>query len=116
VGIWDRDYMKSPSWRRRQAAWEAGASSHSGAWRGRGRWILFPLLVVSAVTAGYAIRVMDEQERLNPFRSEPTVTWGGESFYSKREFVGWLAERGIDYRQWSKRHPAVASRLEDDAG
>jgi hypothetical protein len=111
VGIWDRDYMKSPIRRRRQAAWEAGASLP-----GRRRWILLPLLVASAATAGYAIRVVDEQERFNPFGSEPVLRWGGDSFHSKREFVGWLAERGIDYRQWATRHPAVASRLEEDAG
>jgi hypothetical protein len=134
VGIWDRDYMKSPFWRRRQEAWEAGATSGKGgvtitapsegrvapvviappAQRRRKpiRLALVAALIAAGLVGGYAVGVTDDQERLNPMAPDPLVVWAGESFYSQREFVGWLAQHGFDHERWLKRHPAIKQRLE----
>ena len=132
--------MKSPIWRRRQAAWEAVAAgghggTHSGAVTTSGvlpvrsaqrqsvrrarraiRHALTGALIAVALAAGYAVGVADDEEQLNPFAPDPVVVWAGESFYSKREFVGWLAERGIDEKHWLEQHPAVAAKLDAEPG
>jgi hypothetical protein len=137
VGIWDRDYMRHPLWRKRQAAWEAGGPAPGSDVPGVGaaptrsqpvyptqrrsrsagrrlRRALVPVAVAVTLAGGYALGVYDDQERLNPFAPEPLLAWGGETFHSKREFVGWLAERGIDYGAWARQHPAVAEKLDGD--
>jgi hypothetical protein len=109
--------MKSPIWRRRQAAWEAGEPLSAAARRGRAflRRLGIVVALAAMLCGGYALGVSDKEERLNPFASDPLVVWAGESFYSKREFVGWLAEHGFDPQRWLERHPAIAARLDAEA-
>jgi hypothetical protein len=97
---------------RSQVDHRSAARSHSRSARHRLRRALVPLTVALALAAGYALGVYDDDERLNPFAPEPLLTWGGETFHSKREFVGWLAERGVDYNAWATQHPAVAAKLD----
>lgn len=113
----ERDHVKAPPWQRRQAAWDANASAwptRSGR-RRAARASLLAGLIAGALIGGYVAGVSDDRERLNPFASDPLLVWSNESFDSKREFLGWLAERGLSYREWSKRHPQAAAKLDAHA-
>ena len=132
MGLADRDYMKSPWWRRRQAAWEGGApigaTTPSSAAQGmagvnllrprtpraraRLRRRLPAYLLALVVGLGGLGVAYAAGAQLGPFAPPPVLTWAERDFASKAEFDAWLRERGLSYRVWAERHPAAAARLE----
>jgi hypothetical protein len=116
VGLADRDYMKAEGWQREQrdrlADWQWRTFPRR--WRHAtkrqrlaGYAAVAVLTLVPGVAVGYAAGA-----KVGPFKPEPLLVWGGESFNGRVEFEAWLVVRGGSYQDWAAKHPDAAAKLE----
>jgi hypothetical protein len=79
-------------------------------------WILARVAVLVACIAPLGLALWTANwssvDSDDPPRPKEYVAWSDRVFLDKPIATGWLGARGIEYREWARKHPEAAAKVQ----